>query len=122
MEVLAVAILSLFAAFAYQLRVTYYAQNLAQASALNRRLIELVRSNGTALSNPDPVALDAPPFETQTFSAEELQRFRRTVVVERVDSDPSKYQYSLWRIRVGVHWRDKGSPFQLYYESIYREP
>lgn len=129
--VLSVGLLALFAAFTYHLRATRYAEERAAAASLNQRLIEWIRTEndfkvavpvGLRDAPDERRTLNEPPLQAETFSADELRRYRRNLNVTRVSSNLNDYRYRLWHIKASLFWESNGSPRSCVFEAYHRQP
>lgn len=116
--VLAVGLLSIYASLTYSLKASRHSERLSEAVALNRQIMDLVRSRQLTVS-PGRVRVDAPPFENDIAGD---PPYERSVEIEPVSTDASRPESRLRRIRVSIFWNEENSERSVVFEGYQRQP
>lgn len=126
--VVAVGLLSIVASFIYHFRVTRTSYERMQQAALCSRVMSAVRQKPIWTDSlPEGVkdaegvsrALNEPPLEKESFSPEELQRYRRNIQARRLSGD---HNQTLFVVQVRLEWQERdGSAGHLTYQAYQKE-
>ncbi|MEW6280871.1 MAG: hypothetical protein AB1758_19810 [Candidatus Eremiobacterota bacterium] len=125
--VLAVGLLAVFASLSYSVRAGKHSQAMSCAVALNRQIIDLIRSRqydqDTPGLNDGPQTrrpVNARPFQNDIQVPEGVPDFTRNVQFERLSTDASRPESRLRRIRVSVFWSEQGAEREITLEAYQR--
>lgn len=119
--VLAVGLLSIYASLTYSLKASRHSDQTSQAVALNRQIMDLVRSRQLT---PTPELaqrrrVDAPPFADDIAGD---PPFERQVEIAPVSTDASRPESRLRRIKVTIFWMEEGGERNVVFEGYQRQP
>ncbi len=124
--VLAVGILAVYASLTFSLKASRHSDSMARAIALNRLILDLVRSRGldrtTAGLNDGPGQrrpVDAAPFAADIPGN---PPFERNVQIDPVSTDASRPESALRRVKVTIFWREQGGERSVVFEGYQRQP
>ncbi len=121
---LTIALLGVMSSIAYGTRHARSGEELTEAVQLGRQVLVSLQETSaldtTNIGEPwfdeesgllDATGvrreLDAAPLGGMTLSPQQLSRYKRRLVSERISSDPQDHRYSLARVHVEIFWESK---------------
>lgn len=125
MAIVVLVLLSLLGVIEFSLQGVRGAQGHQQGLYHATHLLERIREQDLAiyLGFSDPITaripLDAPPFSTD-FPAN--TGYTRRLVTQRLSTDPTNYQFKVYRVEVTVFWKTRGREASVTLEGLTRAP